>query len=210
MISFKVIWLFPAVLLSLSGCVGPPYIHETASLGSASTLTMDASKRSILVNGKGGVCAEPAPDATAIIVTEIAANLVAKRIGQGGGGSMNPLNQASVIEIFQRSQGIQVLRESMYRLCEAYINGAMDTQSYTEQMNGLIITLNFVVPFELCTKMAMQESTTGLRRPVVTELVANSCFDSSLRFAVGGYDKYLLSKGVSLKDPPLLPERVSP
>ena len=50
----------------------------------------------------------------------------------------------------------------------------------------------------------------GLRRPVVTELVANSCFDSSLRFAVGGYDKYLLSKGVSLKDPPLLSEKISP
>jgi len=207
---FKLVRFLPAVLVLLSGCVGSPYIHETAGLGSASTLTMDASRRSIVVNGKGGLCAEPAPDATATIVTEIAANLATKRLGQGSDGVINPLNQASVIEIFQRSQGIQVVRESMYRLCEAYINGALDSHGYTEQMNGLIITLNFVVPFELCTKMAMQESTTGLRRPVVTELVANSCFDSSLRFAVGGYDKYLLSKGVSLKEPALLPEKASP
>jgi len=203
----KILSLFSIILLGISGCVGNPYIHKGASVGSASTLTLDGSKRSILVNGKGGFCAEPAPDATATIVTEIAANLAAKRFGQMGDGSINPLNQSAVIEIFQRSQGIQVLREGMYRLCEAYVNGGIDTPVYNEQLSALIVALNFVVPLELCTKMAMQESTTGLRRPVVTELVANSCFDTSLRFAQGGYDKYLLSRGVPVREHP---EKTSP
>lgn len=191
----KILSLFSIILLGISGCVGNPYIHKGASVGSASTLTLDGSKRSILVNGKGGFCAEPAPDATATIVTEIAANLAAKRFGQMGDGSINPLNQSAVIEIFQRSQGIQVLREGI------------DTPVYNEQLSALIVALNFVVPLELCTKMAMQESTTGLRRPVVTELVANSCFDTSLRFAQGGYDKYLLSRGVPVREHP---EKTSP
>jgi hypothetical protein len=198
------------MVAALSGCIGNPYIHEATGIGSAGTLTLDGSKRTLVVNQKGTVCAEPSPDATATIVTEIAANLAAKRAGQGTDGSINPLNQGAVIEIFQRSQGVQVIRESMYRLCEAFSNGAIDGSAYADQLAALVVTLNFVVPFELCTKMAMQESTTGLKRPVVTDLVANACFDASLRFAQGGFDKFLLTKGVLPREPLPLSEKLSP
>ena len=56
--------------------------------------------------------------------------------------------------LFDRSQGIQALRDGMYRLCEARSNGFIDNEVFERNLTHLVGTLNFVVPIELCTEMA--------------------------------------------------------
>jgi hypothetical protein len=70
-----------------------------------------------------------------------------------GKGLLKVLQESNGEQIFQRSQGIQALRDGMYRLCEAHLNNAIPQETYVEQMTDLVATLNFIVPIELCSKL---------------------------------------------------------
>ncbi len=69
------------------------------------------------------MCAEPSPDALAAISVALAANIDA---AQQGSGSASFSTAESVVNIGLRTQTIQLLRDGMYRLCEAYFNSALD------------------------------------------------------------------------------------
>jgi hypothetical protein len=80
--------------------------------------------------------------------------------------------ESDIHDLFQRSQGVQVLRDGMYRLCEAFVNGAIDQQVYSQQMIDLISTLDFVVPMELCVKLSSEERQDGKEEPAQASLVS--------------------------------------
>lgn len=139
-----------------------PYVAELFPVGDAHSLMMDVSKRTILVNRAGLICSEPAPDAIGAVAAQMAADLSAARpaagTGQGPGGgsaaaSLQTALATDVVKLFERSQGIQALRDGMYRLCEAFVNGAIEKAVYEAQMSDLTSTLNFIVPIELCSKL---------------------------------------------------------
>ncbi len=151
-------------LIVLSGC-DEGYIIKHQSVGSASIVAVDGSIRTVLVNDKGKFCSEPPPDAIGTIAKAIAMKAAAKaptKVGTiEGTGEFTRSFESDIHDLFQRSQGVQVLRDGMYRLCEAYVNGAIDQQIYAEQMIDLISTLDFVVPMELCVKLASEERKEG-------------------------------------------------
>ncbi|MER9273495.1 hypothetical protein [Mesorhizobium sp. M0643] len=127
--------------------------------------------RSIIVNKEGLICAEPSPDVMVSLLTNAQANGVGKQ-GDIGSGEFSSkfLQQASGDQLFERSQGIQALRDGMYRLCEAHLNQAIPQETYVEQMTDLVATLNFIVPIELCSKLNRElAKTMQMRRGALTE-----------------------------------------
>ena len=120
--------LFALVLsaLTLGGCsVAPSVAVHPLEVGRPSVVSTDASARGIILLPKPGgqgmyVCAEPSPD--------VAMAAVAKMIAEVK--TQNPAIdvktqlefQTAVVQLAQRSQTLQLLREGMYRACEAGIN----------------------------------------------------------------------------------------
>jgi len=146
--------LIMAVSLT-SGCSN--YIFETFDIDDNDSLSIDAKQRLVLNTHEGGktrdrkiVCAEPSPDA--IAATSAAAS------GGGAftipGAAGEPAKQAELAAAFQRgeavgsigmrTQTIQLLRDGLYRACEAYMNGAIDQFQYNiilTNVNRMTITL---------------------------------------------------------------------
>lgn len=157
------------ITLLFQGCSDQSYIIRHQAVGTATMVAVDGSIRSVLVNDKGRFCAEPPPDAIGTIAKAIAAKAAAKVPAKvttaEASGEYNKTFESDIHDLFQRSQGVQVLRDGMYRLCEAFVNGAIDQQIYSQQMIDLISTLDFVVPMELCVKLSSEERQEGIGEP---------------------------------------------
>ena len=99
-------------------------------------------------------CAEPPPDAAQNIAQTLNAQLSALgRRAEGEGSASAQIAQelrGATENLFQRSQGIQLLRDTMFRLCEAFQNGVLPPEQYVSAMTRLIDTANFIIPFEQC------------------------------------------------------------
>ena len=241
--------IFPSLsliilIIASSACQDTsPYIAEIKAVGTGHLITLDASKRTILVNQSGRFCAEPAPDAMGAIFTHLAANLSGKGKGKGAieaelTGNIDTTTSTSVFELFQRSQGVQLLRDGLYRLCEAHLNGAIGSDEYRENLVNLITTLNYVVPVELCSRIIEQrlvqdfeeipkaegqtpEKPTRKLLKVKTERgvpqeVIKSCLSTTLEFtqAAQAYSRTVMEQRsiekISLSAPPPPPSPVTP
>jgi len=127
----------------------PAYGALKHDLGAGQTLTVDGSKRSIIYKGTY-TCAEPAPDTTSSFATDLIASLSGEQNEQKVDSLLRVLSTPETQILFQRTQGIQAIRDGMFRLCEAQMNQAVKPDFYEEQMTDLLSTLNFIVPLELC------------------------------------------------------------
>ena len=102
--------------------------------------------RTLADDGNGGVkpgverrsivCAEPSPDALTAISNVINAELRRNRPqGDGSAGETSASLAGSLSETAQeigsRTQVVQLLRDALYRACEAYANGALDDFGYS-------------------------------------------------------------------------------
>lgn len=94
------------------------------NIADGNSISIDATQRVILVapgqkDGKTYVCAEPSPDA----ITALAAQLALKGSApQGPAGELAASFLQSAASIGLRTQTIQILRDLLYRACEARIN----------------------------------------------------------------------------------------
>lgn len=131
----------------------------------AKMIRQDASQRGTLVISRGPegqsvsvACSEPPPDVSATVVASLTSSLSALARGAERDASVAQSVAADVRTatetIFQRSQGIQLLRDTMFRLCEAYLNGTMEPASFNTVLLRLIATANFIIPFEQCVSIA--------------------------------------------------------
>lgn len=82
------------------------------------------------------ICAEPSPDvAQAISAAFTAAAKVdiesAQGVNAGGSASVGSSYVSSIAKLGERLATVQLLRDKMYRACEAYQNGAISDTSYT-------------------------------------------------------------------------------
>lgn len=90
----------------------------------AKAIHLDAEQRVVMVHPNGIYCAEPSPDA-----------LTALSASQGFGFSAPSSNSVSGTSALQetaaalskRTQSTQLQREQMYRICEAYYNGTLNS-----------------------------------------------------------------------------------
>lgn len=118
-----------AIFFFLSGCGNWDAIYRKHDFTERSAIT-DIKSRVILSAGPSEerkVCAEPSPDA----MTAYAAELATKAdIASKGTAGLTSAYQGAASYVGMRTQSIQLLRDQLYRLCEAYMNGAIDEAEY--------------------------------------------------------------------------------
>lgn len=139
-----------AVIAALGGCAKDQYFLKSADISSASLVT-DAKQRAILtfpatdqregakVATRRIVCAEPSPDVAQALSSALQAGLtldLGKVIGANTankalGFDFGQSSSASVAQLGERLAVVQLLRDKMYRACEAYANGAIGEAAYT-------------------------------------------------------------------------------
>lgn len=73
------------------------------------------------------VCAEPSPDALTVLAASAAAQVDIE--GKGSGSLAAALSEAGG-SMGLRTQSIQLLRDELFRICEAYMNGAIGEIDY--------------------------------------------------------------------------------
>jgi hypothetical protein len=128
----------------LAACNGTQEIFRPFNVDETS-VSADAKQRVIISASRGTdgqtrriVCAEPSPDAVSAIAASLGANLSAKIPVLQGGQALTPEGQVAlqyalaeqVAYIGVRNSTIQLLRDGLYRACEAYMNGAIGDFGY--------------------------------------------------------------------------------
>ena len=123
--------------VALGGCSSTIFKRFDADQGSVS---LDARQRTIISVERGTppeshrvVCAEPSPDALATMAASAAASAGVSGLPQLPGSaevasSFTSAEQAALIGA--RNSTIQLLRDGLYRACEAYMNGALGDFGY--------------------------------------------------------------------------------
>lgn len=129
-------------LFGLGACQGGE-IFRRVNIDNGRGVSIDARQRLVFVTEKGGrtgsqriVCAEPSPDVAVAAAESLAANLSSPTSIFGGGenetlaAGIAQARSESVASIAFRTQTIQLLRDALYRACEAYMNGAINDFQY--------------------------------------------------------------------------------
>ena len=118
----------------LTGCNSVIYKPVPVDTNPATSFSLDGKQRMILVTDRGGknhdkrvLCAEPSPDALVGIAASASGGL--SIAGKGSADAAASLAEA-VQSIGRRTQTVQLLRDGLYRACEAYLNGAIDEDEY--------------------------------------------------------------------------------
>ena len=123
---------------ALCGCAELNSIHRTTGSpgdGQGRVVTVDAKQRHLLMmpeiqsstaGTKWRVCAEAAPDVFSALASSFAAQ------GNKSGGQLSIANSETASTI-ERTQTINMLRESFYRTCERYASGAITRTQFVVQ-----------------------------------------------------------------------------
>lgn len=139
---------FSTTMLAFVGCSST--IHEQFSIDErpATSLSLDAKQRLFVVTDKGGrnkdqrvICAEPSPDA---LVGIAASGALEASMGSEGSAKLAASMAEAIGELGDRTPTIQLLRDGLYRACEAYMNGIYTNDEYKEILYGyddLVVTL---------------------------------------------------------------------
>lgn len=161
----------------LEGCAyfTPPLEHPVAQnqVLNVGTISMVASRRAVYVVGRkveldvddrtitidSQFCAEPPPDVTENIVSSFTGKLegsanaetkeeVAKLEAQAKADLAKALTtQGSPLS--KRTQGAQYLRDSLYNLCQGYLNGALSPAEYKSQLSIVFMKAAELIATEL-------------------------------------------------------------
>jgi hypothetical protein len=122
------------------------------------------------------VCAEPSPDVAKAISQAISENAEATLQGLkalGGAGSVNAkqslsLQQNSAIaELGRRLATTQLLRDGVYRLCEAYANGAISTYEYALVLSRYGDTMVTLLAIEAVSGISDNQQAAKLSPPEI-------------------------------------------
>lgn len=151
-----------ASIAFLAACDGT--IHRQTDLGGVSVLSVDARQRIIVTGTRTEItpavgdqpaiqfqrtvtCAEPSPDAIVAQASTLATS--------ANSGEVNAAIAASLSEsagsIGLRTQSIQLLRDGYYRICEAYLNGAIGPTEYKQIVSAIDIFMIALVSIEAVT-----------------------------------------------------------
>jgi hypothetical protein len=116
-------------LIGLTACANLYTINRATKLptsedSSGKAVHLDVQQRLLIVNEFGTYCAEPSPDALAAF-----ANAFGIGASNPSSGSLSAAGatQSSAASIGLRTQSITLMRDALFRMCEAYANGAVGT-----------------------------------------------------------------------------------
>lgn len=162
----------PSMLFMLSGCssfgIDGPFMNSR---------TIQAEDRMLLVTEKGVVynengiptthkvrvvCAEPSPDA----LSALAFSGALEGDFEGQGIKASGAISQTLGELGERTPVIQMLRDSLYRACEAHMNGLLDRNQYDDILAFFDIYSATILGIESLTHKP--------RTPVIIESTSNS------------------------------------
>lgn len=121
----------------------------------------------LTLNGEGKqivkrvICAEPSPDALTVISASAgvsAANAISAGVSAATSNSANQnVNVTAALAeqgafVGLRTQSIQLLRDTMYRLCEGYAAGAIDEEEFTAMQRRYQSTMMGLLAIEQLTR----------------------------------------------------------
>jgi hypothetical protein len=123
---------------ALSACVVPK-IHRLDAVepgtNGVTALSVDAKQRVVVfsrsadANGYAMTCAEPSPDALSALSSGVGFGAEYAKIM----ANLAISQSESAASIGLRTQSIQLLRDEMYRLCEAYAAQAIDKEEFNRR-----------------------------------------------------------------------------
>lgn len=102
-------------------------------------------------------CAEPPPDVAEGLVSSLRAvaeatvKNAASETDVSAAAELTKSLSTSVSNLFYRSQGVQVLRDGLFSLCQAYINGIISEQDYLSLYKTLLQTSSTLIAAEIPT-----------------------------------------------------------
>jgi len=126
-----------AIALLVGGCAEGITVYHNRAVDPAKprVITVDAKQRSLIMTPEAAkdkpqwrVCAEAAPDVFSAL--SASASLEADIASKSGKAAAAIAESAATIE---RTQTINLLRESMYRTCERYLSGALSKEIFIVQ-----------------------------------------------------------------------------
>ncbi len=94
-------------------------------------------------------CSEPAPDVSDSVSAALAAALTATQGKVEATASVSMAFAQYAKPLFYRSQGVQLYRDGTYALCNAYLNGAISQQVYSESHKALLEAAQRLIHGEL-------------------------------------------------------------
>ncbi|MCC6925294.1 hypothetical protein [Novosphingobium sp.] len=163
----KTILALIATGTALSGCASLNSINRSRTVkptdNAVAVITVDAKQRHLFMYPEDGgnswrVCAEAAPD----VFSAFATSLGAKGNKDGGEFSLSSAEAAATIE---RTQTINMLRESFYRTCERYASGAITKAQFIIQAARDQRTMITILGIEQLTGAVRPKSTVLLGPP---------------------------------------------
>ncbi|HAT40309.1 MAG TPA: hypothetical protein DCS87_01105 [Rheinheimera sp.] len=120
------------------------------------TQTVDTDKKTTTTTVSHIICAEPSPDAFSVYSAAVAADASKANELQAG---LRIATGETGATIGLRTESIQLLRDAMYRLCEAYAAGALTKQQYAELLQKY--------QKSMVTLIAIAQLTNAVRPPQV-------------------------------------------
>ncbi|MCB1864005.1 MAG: hypothetical protein KDG50_01125 [Chromatiales bacterium] len=134
-IKMRLTVLWPSILLVATGCANLSSVHRDLNVDEGKGALIDIKQRAIFasrqVHSDGSartlVCAEPSPDSLSAYAAEFAAEA---NLPNNVAAQLTAALQEGSAFVGLRTQSIQLLRDSLYRLCEGYMSGALDTGKY--------------------------------------------------------------------------------
>ncbi|MCP1457155.1 hypothetical protein [Pseudomonas kilonensis] len=152
--------------VALTGCGNWNSVYRSHKFEDGNSAFIDIKQRAIITGGvtknaDGTVsvvtCAEPSPDALSAYAGELAAK---GDVAGKAGGELTGAYQEAASFVGMRSQSIQILRDQLYRLCEARMNNVISAPQYQ-----MLLVRNQKYTLLL---MAIEQLTGASRVPVVT------------------------------------------
>lgn len=159
------IGLMSFMTLFFSGCVSNP-VHTSrfpmSSIGGtkvATVYSLTPERRNIIMiphasvdtpeKNRIRICAEPSPDTAENIAFSLSALLQAEVKNVDITAAVATALAKSSQSLFTRSQGVQLFRDGMYNLCQAYINQAITAAQYDANYKELLTVAAKIIEKEL-------------------------------------------------------------
>ena len=153
----------------LSACANLNTINRSTSLpksggASGKAIHLDIQQRLVLVNEFGSFCSEPSPDALAAYAAALGVG--GSSLGAGAESAAGGA-QSSAASVGLRTQSITLMRDALYRMCEAYANGAVGTAqvaallSRSQDLTAVILAVEQLTGAVAANQAALVSSTTA-------------------------------------------------
>jgi len=136
--------------LALTGCANfaAPSKSRTLDSTQVNWISYDASRRGTIVQPASSpikTCAEPAPDIALTLVNSLKGSIDAAKTDIN---NIDATVSATVVALAGRNELVLVTRESLFRICEAHMNGAIQKDDVKELIAQVLSTITTIADTE--------------------------------------------------------------